>query len=211
MSSCAYRFLGRGAVAELTGVAWKSPVAGAPAEWMTAPADGTSSGVYAYRARDLPHWIGPELWEVETAGRTSALSTRLVVEQVRLVAQVKAWDEARARDFAEACIERLRERVARLLAHAGHLSVGRALADASLAEAAAVLQPISGAAHGEPCALAARYLEDAIGCLGAGLFGCVAYIAHVASVDERLGLPPDEASERDLQAGWLAERLGLTG
>ena len=94
-----YKFLGRGRYGVLSGFRW--PASG----WVDAggPVVLGRRGVHACRLRDLPYWVGEELWIMELAGE--------VVEGPRLVAagrghlgsRVATWDGPALEDFTRTC------------------------------------------------------------------------------------------------------------
>ena len=101
----AYKFLRPGAVSPFSGFAW--PVG----EWVEAgEASLCVSGVHACRVRDLPYWLGAELWEVELDGQLREESRKLVAPRGRLVRRHERWDATARAGFAEACARRVRER-----------------------------------------------------------------------------------------------------
>jgi hypothetical protein len=153
----AFRFLTEGAIGKLSGHAWPTPRGTSPGEWVGSGIDGSSIGVGAHRARDLPHWLEDELWQVELRGKVQEYPFHLLADEARLVRQIMAWDFAAATEFAAACISRLEPRVT------------------------------SAPRSADAAALAAGYLQDARANLATKQFGTVAYITFVASIDGRLG------------------------
>jgi hypothetical protein len=102
----AYKFLNDGAVAPFTGFRWP------PGEWVEAAAsEPCRSGIHACRVRDLPIWLGPELWELELAGDIVEQERKVVARRGRLTRRIEVWDGVVARDFGTFCARRTRERV----------------------------------------------------------------------------------------------------
>jgi hypothetical protein len=97
----AFKFLRSGAVGPFTGFRW--PVG----EWVQAgqPPTVCVSGIHACLLEDLSYWLNDELWRVELGEPVQAHEHKLVGASGRLVEQVTAWDETRARRFAEDCAE----------------------------------------------------------------------------------------------------------
>jgi hypothetical protein len=102
----AYKFLLPGAVGPFTGFRW--PVG----EWVeSAGVDPCLHGIHACRVRDLPVWLGRELWEIELAGDVVQQQRKLVAARGRLTRRIDAWDEGLAREFGRFCELRTRQRV----------------------------------------------------------------------------------------------------
>jgi len=102
----AYKFLRAGGLAPYTGFRW--PVG----DWVEAGGvDPCRDGIHACAVRDLPIWLGPELWEIELGGEVLAQARKLVAPRGRLLRRFDAWDDALIRDFGRACVKRVRERV----------------------------------------------------------------------------------------------------
>jgi hypothetical protein len=102
----AYKFLREGGVAPYTGFRW--PVG----DWVDAVGvDPCREGIHACAVRDLPIWMGPELWEIELAGEVVALPRKLAAQRGRLLRRLDEWNEALIRDFGRDCVKRTRERV----------------------------------------------------------------------------------------------------
>jgi hypothetical protein len=102
----AYKILDRGAVAPYTRFRWRE------GEWVEA--DGVEpcrSGIHACRPRDLPHWLGPELWEIELDGDIVEQERKVVAARGRLVGRIAEWNAALLREFTAACRTETKERV----------------------------------------------------------------------------------------------------
>lgn len=161
----AYKFLDQGRVAPFTGFRW--PVE----EWVEAErVDPCRGGIHACRVRNLPIWMGAELWQIELDGDIVERDRKLVAARGRLTQPVSGWNEDLLRAFGRFCAARTRKRVGYLPVLSGFIAdIDRFLSQGRI--------PIAGFA-----AARAAELSD----------GPAAY--------ER---------ERELQAVWLAERLGL--
>jgi len=82
-SLIAYKFLDEGAVGPFTGFRW--PVG----EWVDAGGvDPCLEGIHACRLRDLPVWIGRELWEIELDGGLVEQERKVVAPRGRLTRRV---------------------------------------------------------------------------------------------------------------------------
>jgi hypothetical protein len=102
----AYKFLDEGAVGPFTGFRWPA------GEWIEAAGvDPCLEGIHACRARDLPVWLGRELWEIELAGEVLERERKLVAPRGRLTRRIDAWTERLAHEFGRFCAQRTRERV----------------------------------------------------------------------------------------------------
>ncbi len=84
---------------------WFLPKGNRPGKWM--PAIGQlvpcSSGYHLCRQKDLIIWLGPTIWIAEAKGKQITCETKLVVQQARLIRQLKTWNERTARLFACDC------------------------------------------------------------------------------------------------------------
>jgi hypothetical protein len=106
--STAFKFLTRGAIGPLSGLAWPLPQGGAPGPWVDAGAGALEQcvrGVHVCRPDDLAYWLSDEMWQVEVDGDQREGIDCLVVRRARLVRQLDAWrDGGAAARFAEACV-----------------------------------------------------------------------------------------------------------
>jgi hypothetical protein len=161
----AYKFLDPGGIAPFTGFGW--PVG----EWVdSSGADPCRCGIHACRVRDLPIWLGAELWEIELDGDVIEEERKLVAPRGRLNRPVEEWNDDLAAAFGRFCAKRTRERVGFLPLLSGYVGdVAHFVSDRRF--------PIAGFA-------AARAAELRDG-------------------------PAGYERERLVQAGWLADRLGL--
>ena len=111
-----YKVLRPGRVAPFSRLAWPGP-----GEWVEADGvDPCHRGIHACRLRHLPHWLGPELWEIELDGELVEEGRKVVARRGWLVRRVEAWDEAAARSYIEACIREARTRAERSPELAGY-------------------------------------------------------------------------------------------
>jgi hypothetical protein len=102
----ALKFLRDDRVAPFTGFRW--PVD----EWVeAASADLCVDGVHALRPKDLPYWLGRELWEIELDGTIVEQERKVVASRGRLVHRVEAWTPALLDAFADDLLRRTRLRV----------------------------------------------------------------------------------------------------
>jgi hypothetical protein len=112
----AYKFLDDGGVAPFTGFPW--PVG----EWVEAVGvDVCVEGIHACRVRDLPVWLGRELWEIELDGEVIEHERKLVAPRGRLTRRVEAWNDDVAHEFGRFCARRTRERVGFLPVLSGYV------------------------------------------------------------------------------------------
>jgi hypothetical protein len=166
----AYKFLDAGGIAPFTGFRW--PVG----EWVeTGGVDLCRSGVHACRVRDLPVWLGDELWEIELDGDVIEQERKLVAPRGRLNRRLEEWNGDLAAAFGRFCAQRTRERVGFLPVLSGYVGdVDRFVSQRRV--------PIAGFA-----AARAAELRD----------GPAAYDnerrAQAVWLAERLGLEPPEA------------------
>ena len=102
----AYKFLRPEGVAPYSGFRW--PIE----EWVDAAGvDPCRTGIHACAVRDLPIWMGPELWEIELEGEIVVQARKLVAPRGRLLRRLDGWNDALIGDFGRACVKRVRERV----------------------------------------------------------------------------------------------------
>ena len=112
----AYKFLDAGAVAPFTGFRWT------PGEWVEADrADPCRAGIHACRPRDLPVWLGDELWEIELDGEIVEQERKVVAQRGRLARRIEDWTPDLAREFGRFCAQRTRERVGFLPVLSGYV------------------------------------------------------------------------------------------
>jgi hypothetical protein len=113
----AYKFLDEGGVGPFTGFRW--PVGA----WVEAAGvDPCLEGIHACRVRDLPVWLGRELWEIELAGEVLERERKLVAPRGRLTRRLDAWNDHVAHEFGRFCAQRTRERVGFLPVLGGYVA-----------------------------------------------------------------------------------------
>lgn len=212
----AYKFTAAGAVGRFTGFPWPLPADGNPGAWVeaTSPLTICATGIHACAVEQLPHWLGPELWEVEVAGEVVKSTYKLVAARGRLLRRVGGWPGA-ARSFAESCAARVREMAAAELHREGLPELaGRLLATTSSSQ----LAPVVAAARDVATPLVATltgYTSDCLLDVANGDYAMCAYVAATAFANLSTGdvvqdmSSPGWAEERERQADWLATRLVL--
>jgi len=60
------------------------------------------------RPRDLPYWLGPQLWEIELDGETVEQERKLVARRGRLVRRREEWNSGLLDAFSADCLVRTR-------------------------------------------------------------------------------------------------------
>jgi hypothetical protein len=104
----AYKFLKADGKGVFSGFAWPLPN-GAPGDWVAAEVDPCRSGVHACRARDLPYWLAPTLYEVELDGHVAQTGMKLVAPRGRLVRRIETWNDETRAEYSQMCIARAGE------------------------------------------------------------------------------------------------------
>ncbi len=204
----AYKFLAAGATGPFTGFRWPVPELARPGAWVEAADGRADHGVHACCPDDLAFWQDVELWRVELADPVAAGQRQVVSARGRLLERVPAWNEELARSFGEACAWRARDRSVAALRMSGLHEEAELLARCtSLTGLHATSRELSSRG-GLPADLAA-YLTEAIDFLLAGDSPCSTYISARSAVVASGGRESEFAAERQGQARWLAERLGL--
>ena len=113
----AYKFLRPGAVGPFSGLRWR------PGEWVeTERVEPCRQGIHACRTRDLPIWLGAELWEIELAGDITEGERKIVAERGRLTRPIDHWTPDLANEFGRFCAGRTRARVGFLPPLAGYVA-----------------------------------------------------------------------------------------
>jgi len=111
-----FKVLRPGRVAPFNRLVWPEP-----GEWVEADGvDPCRRGIHACRLRHLPHWLGPELWEIELDGELVEEGRKVAARRGRLVRRVEGWDAAAARAYVESCIAEARARAERSPELAGY-------------------------------------------------------------------------------------------
>jgi hypothetical protein len=160
----AYKFLRAGAVAPFTRFDW--PVG----EWVEAlDVDPCRSGIHACRVRDLPLWLGAELWEVELGGEIVELDRKLAATRGRLLRRLEAWNDDLRAEFGRFCLRRARRGVGYLPVVSGYvididgmIGLGRVPIGAFAAARAAELSD-GPAGYARERAAQAAWLADRLG------------------------------------------------
>jgi hypothetical protein len=99
----ALKFLDEHGAAPFTGFRW--PVG----EWVDASdVEPCRSGIHALRPRDLPYWLGPQLWEIELDGDVVEQERKLVARRGRLHRRREEWSPELLDAFAADCLLRTR-------------------------------------------------------------------------------------------------------
>jgi hypothetical protein len=213
----AYKFLLAGRTGAFSGHVWPAPGDG----WVEA-GEGLvpcASGVHACRPRDLPYWIAEELWRVELDGEIAQHELKVVAPRGRLVERVEAWDSAMRDRFADHCLRRVTHHAAAQLRSAGLEKEADVLVQAGESGTAEELARVAGEAAAAAAAgrrrarhagHLAEYVVDASEWLsdaaGMGFVAARAADSRTA-YDEQVDDP--FVRERELQAEWLEEALGL--
>ena len=104
----AYKFLRRDGTGVFTRFPWPLPNGG-PGAWVEAPVEPCRSGIHACRVRDLPLWVGRELYEIELGGEIVEERTKVVASRGRLLRRIDAWDDALRDAYTRDCADRAHE------------------------------------------------------------------------------------------------------
>ena len=165
----AYKFLDDGAVGPFTGFCW--PVD----EWVEADGvDLCREGIHACRLRDLPVWLGRELWEIELDGDVVEQELKLVAPRGRLMHRIDEWNDEVADEFGRFCARRTRERVGFLPVLSGyvgdvdHFVAQRRIPIAGFAAARAAERRDGTAAYEEERYVQAAWLTERLRLKGPG-------------------------------------------
>lgn len=212
----AYKFTAPQGSGTFTGFPWPLPAGDEAGAWVHARDEVSVcvAGVHACRTAHVPYWLAPELWEIELAGEVVESQYKLVAPAGRLTRRIEGWPDAQA-DFARDCAARTLDLAVSALRDAG---MG-ALADAALAApGTAALQAVALAAADEAPALAATligYAGDCLWDIDMGYYTMCAYVSATAFANRSTGDRVQDMTadgwvrERERQARWLADRLGL--
>jgi hypothetical protein len=184
----AYKFLRPGGIGPFSGHPWPLPSGGRPGDWVHGSLDVPvcRGGVHACERRYLARWIWEELWEVELGGAVEAHGHKLRAQRGRLLRRVDGWSAPTAKAFAAIGASRAAEHAATAMASDARVAAGMAADGSARAEAARTTDDGYVAAHGA---------------------AVCAYIAAMTAL--RAGGRERHDAERDWQAEWLLERLGL--
>ncbi len=168
----AFKFLAAGARGRFSGHAWPPPNALAPGAWVevSPPLRACVQGIHACRASDLPFWLDEELWRIELEGELVVGKTMVIAQRGRLLSRVDAWADPVRAEFAEFCLARTHELVARcsgpelLRARALAADVARFVQRAEPASAAyvsAIAATCAGEQEAEVAYVAERSVQSA--------------------------------------------------
>jgi hypothetical protein len=189
----AYKFLAAGATSPFTGFRW--PGVG---EWVSARPGREPAWVFACRRGDLPYWLERELWLVELEGPVREARHQISAPRARLASRVHGWNDELRHDYAAACAFHARELALTRLPAELALRI-RELSGLSGIAAALDAAPDSSTIGGFLRDVAAIAPRDA---------AAASYVAAILAA----AVGGDQASfeaEREWQARWLSERLGL--
>ena len=101
----AFKFLDEDGTAPFTGFRW--PVG----EWLDAGCiEPCRSGIHAVRPRDLPFWLGRELWEIELDGEIFEQERKVVARRGRLTRRREEWTRELLDEFTADCLARARRK-----------------------------------------------------------------------------------------------------
>jgi hypothetical protein len=102
----AYKILAEGGVAPFTRFRWPED------EWVEAEAvEPCRSGIHACRPRDLPYWLGGELWEIELHGDVVEQERKVIARRGRLARRLPEWNDELLRAFTGSCRAETKRRV----------------------------------------------------------------------------------------------------
>ena len=78
-----------------------------PGRWRSVrgPLVPCEHGLHVITVAQLPQWLGPAIWRVETDGELVDAGDKLVARRARITERVEAWDERTARLFLADCAE----------------------------------------------------------------------------------------------------------
>ena len=235
----AYKFLAQGGRGRFSDFAWPLPTPNGLGPWVETADDleDCRNGIHACAFRQLLDWIDDELWEIELGGEVVERETMLVAQRGRLLARVDAWDDAAAKEFADACAWRARDYACRALRRVGLTEEAERLLRAveleEIQSAAAEAAERSDRSAAELTGFAADAVSLAEGqrpetwnlaehpggrapvqTRGAVAANLAFVVAHAAGREAAAMGGEDDyavgvAAERAWQLGWLAERLDL--
>ncbi|MDQ4058968.1 MAG: hypothetical protein M3124_07580 [Actinomycetota bacterium] len=214
----AFKSLRAGAVGPFSGFRWPRPDAGTPGSWVDSgePLEMCVRGVHASRSDHLPYWISSELWVVELEEPVIEQGHAVMARRGRLLRLVEEWNGAAGRAFAESCAASACELAGRFLRDAGLLAEAEKLSAAEDIKEAGAIAATLRAETSPPVADILGYATDAAAFAPQEIPALIGHIAARAGGFESTGgVHDDEAylagvrSERDRQARWLVEHLGL--
>src|SRR5208282_6231935 len=88
---------------------WFIPKGKRIGKWMPAIKDiqPCTRGYHFVNIEQLPHWLGPTLYEIEVRGQIIHEAYKSVAEQARLIRKVETWNDKTLRLYAADCAERV--------------------------------------------------------------------------------------------------------
>jgi hypothetical protein len=111
-----YKVLEPGRVAPFTGFHWPE------GEWLDAEAvEPCRSGIHACRVRDLPYWLGPQLWEIELEDEVTEQTHKVAARRGRLLRRIPDWNVHLLRAFTAACRDATKLRVGSIPVISGYV------------------------------------------------------------------------------------------
>jgi hypothetical protein len=99
----AYKFLAADGTGVFSRFRWQV------GEWVEAKVDPCRTGVHGCRARDLPYWLGPALYEIELDGEIVDHMLKVVAPRGRLTRRIDAWNDETREAYSQMCIARAAE------------------------------------------------------------------------------------------------------
>ncbi len=232
----AYKFLSSGAIGLFSRLAWPTPTADAPGEWVRV--DGEIqlclNGVHACATARLVEWLDDELWEIELDGPVLEADGALIAAAGRLIRRLEGWNDESARAFVGHCIDNTVALTAKSLARAGREVEAEALT-ASRSQPGAQLNVLQLARNLDDAqAISVHFLGDVTrlerggrpervdeaptadsggptpASLAANLsYVCAHIVAQLAEQGSAGAYDESFAREKHRQAEWLTERLQL--
>jgi hypothetical protein len=232
----AYKFLSPGAVGLFSRLAWPTPTADAPGDWVRVDGEiqPCLNGIHACAKARLVEWLDDELWEIELDGPVLEAEGELIAPAGRLIRRLEGWNDEAARAFIGNCIDNTVALTAEALARAGReaeaeaLTAARSHPDAELNILELVqgpevektmpllfLEDVGRLERGGRPELADEVPTTAAGgptpaALAANLgFVCAHITAQLAEQESAGTYDESFMRERLRQATWLTERLEL--
>ena len=232
----AYKFLSPGAVGLFSRLAWPTPTADAPGDWVRVDGEiqPCLTGIHACAKARLVEWLDDELWEIELDGPVLEAEGELIAPAGRLIRRLEGWNDEAARAFIENCIDNTVALTAESLARAGREVEAEALIasrsqpgaelnifqlartrEAEQTSPALFLADVARLERGGRPELADEApAADAGGPTPAALAANLSYVcAHITAQlaeQESVGAYDESfAREKRRQAKWLTERLQL--
>jgi hypothetical protein len=112
----AYKVLGHDRVAPFTRFQWPA------AEWVEAEVvEACRCGVHACRPRQLPYWLGRELWEIELDGEIVEHDRKVIARRGRLLRRIPDWNDGLLREFTASCRAETKRRVGAIPTLSGYV------------------------------------------------------------------------------------------